>query len=480
MYYRVDQGWRRHLDFIMIDAVCLQISFVMAQLCRNRNININSIYINIFFVLICVDIAASIIFQTMDNVVSRGYFSELKKTIFHTVSVMLCISFYLVTVKISEDFSRYVFMMTFVIYLPLTYITRISWKIFIKKAHIVNKTKSLLMVCDKSNLFDSLKIVKKRVASTYDNIKVLLIDEKIKIEQEDIFVAHSVEDALNYVIREWVDEIYINIGVNSPLTKPLLFGFSEMGITTHFKMDNSLQISNRKQVIETLDESTVLTTAVNYVTQDQLFIKRAMDIIGGLIGCFLTSVIFVFLAPIIYVKSPGPIFFSQIRVGKNGEKFTCYKFRSMYLDAEERKSELMGQNKAYGDLIFKMDDDPRIIGSKILSDGTYKKGIGNFIREFSIDEFPQFWNVLKGEMSLVGTRPPTVDEWEKYKMHHRVRLSTKPGITGVWQVNGRSNIKDFEKIIKMESEYIADWNIGKDIKIILKTIMIVLKKEGSV
>lgn len=140
----------------------------------------------------------------------------------------------------------------------------------------------------------------------------------------------------------------------------------------------------------------------------------------------------------------------------------------MYMDAEERKKELMAQNKMDG-FMFKMDDDPRII-----------KGIGHFIRKTSIDEFPQFWNILKGDMSLVGTRPPTVDEWEKYEEHHRMRLAIKPGLTGMWQANGRSDITDFEEVVKLDVQYIQNWSIGLDIKLILKTVLVVLKHEGSV
>ena len=128
------------------------------------------------------------------------------------------------------------------------------------------------------------------------------------------------------------------------------------------------------------------------------------------------------------------------------------------MDAEERKKELMEQNKVKDGMMFKMDDDPRII-----------KGIGHFIRKTSIDEFPQFWNVLKGDMSMVGTRPPTLDEWEKYSPRHRIRMATKPGLTGMWQVSGRSNITDFEEVVKLDERYIREWCFALDIKIILKT-----------
>ena len=119
-------------------------------------------------------------------------------------------------------------------------------------------------------------------------------------------------------------------------------------------------------------------------------------------------------------------------------------------------------------MMFKMDDDPRII-----------KGVGNFIRKTSLDEFPQFWNVLKGDMSLVGTRPPTVDEWEKYDLHHRRRLAAKPGLTGMWQVSGRSSITDFEKVVSLDTQYITEWNLGLDIKILFKTVEVIFKGEGA-
>ncbi len=139
----------------------------------------------------------------------------------------------------------------------------------------------------------------------------------------------------------------------------------------------------------------------------------------------------------------------------------------------------MAQNKVSDGMMFKMDFDPRIIGNKILPDGRKKTGIGQFIRKTSIDELPQFWNILKGDMSLVGTRPPTLDEWEKYEPHHRARMSFRPGLTGLWQVSGRSNITDFEKVVKLDTQYIGEWSVKNDLKIIFQTIVGVLKNEGA-
>lgn len=163
----------------------------------------------------------------------------------------------------------------------------------------------------------------------------------------------------------------------------------------------------------------------------------------------------------------------------NGKQFKIYKFRSMYMDAEERKKELMERNRHSDGLMFKMEADPRIIGSKVLADGTVKKGLGNFIRDWSLDEFPQFFNVLKGDMSLVGTRPPTLDEWERYEPHHRARLAMRPGITGLWQVSGRSKITDFEEVVKLDTKYIIEWSMGLDFRILLKTVRVVFGKDGA-
>ena len=180
----------------------------------------------------------------------------------------------------------------------------------------------------------------------------------------------------------------------------------------------------------------------------------------------ITAVATIVIGPLIKLESPGPLFFSQKRVGRNGRIFKIYKFRSMYADAERRKKELMEQNEMNG-LMFKMTDDPRITK------------IGKFIRKTSLDELPQFWNVLKGDMSLVGTRPPTVNEFKQYEGHHKRRLSMKPGITGMWQAYGRKTVTDFEDIVKMDLDYIDNWSIGLDIKILFKTVASVFTTGGQ-
>lgn len=309
---------------------------------------------------------------------------------------------------------------------------------------------------------------------------VSVIDEDwIGRKVEDIPVVANEETTPKYVCKEWIDEVLIVISDDIPYPTELIRKLSETGVTIHLNLTKVTNIPGKKQFVEKVGVYTVLTTSINYASAFQLALKRMMDIAGGLIGCILTGLIFLIVGPMIYIASPGPIFFSQERVGKNGRKFKIYKFRSMYMDAEERKAELMDENKLGDGKMFKMDFDPRVIGNKVLPDGTHKTGIGDFIRRTSLDEFPQFFNVLKGDMSIVGTRPPLISETNLYELHHRVRLAIKPGITGMWQVSGRSDITDFEEVVRLDKEYISNWNIGLDIKILLKTVLVVFKRDGS-
>ncbi len=196
----------------------------------------------------------------------------------------------------------------------------------------------------------------------------------------------------------------------------------------------------------------------------QSFWKRAVDIVGGLIGLAFTALIFIPIALVIRWDSPGSVLYSQERCSVGGKRFRIWKFRSMGVNADAQKESL--QNEASGH-IFKMAADPRVTT------------VGKFLRRTSLDEFPQFWNVLMGDMSLVGTRPPSLDEVAKYEAHHWQRLAVKPGITGVWQVNGRSTVKDFEDIVKLDLSYQEDWSVGYDLYLIFKTVWVVFNKDGA-
>lgn len=199
----------------------------------------------------------------------------------------------------------------------------------------------------------------------------------------------------------------------------------------------------------------------------ELLVKRIFDIIFSLLAIIITSPVMLLTVVAIKLDSPGPALFKQVRVGKNGRHFKIWKFRSMYVDAEEMKHKLLSQNEVKDGMMFKMKNDPRITR------------VGKVIRKLSIDELPQFFNVLSGSMSFVGTRPPTLDEVEKYQTNQWRRISIKPGITGMWQVSGRSNIKDFNEVVRLDVEYIDSWNLLLDLKLLLKTVSVVFAHTDS-
>ena len=281
-------------------------------------------------------------------------------------------------------------------------------------------------------------------------------------------IVASQDTLLNYVIHNDIDEVFITHTemLSTSVLKGWVSDMEQMGIIVDVNIDAFDLLNRGNKVLNRVGKYAVVTFARNIISARGLVMKRLLDIVGSLVGMIILGIVTVIVAPAIKLESPGPVFFGQTRIGKNGRRFTFYKFRSMYQDAEQRKKELMEHNEVQG-LMFKMENDPRITK------------VGRFIRKTSIDELPQFWNVLKGDMSLVGTRPPTVDEFEHYEAKHKCRLSMTPGLTGLWQISGRSDIKDFDEVVQLDMQYIDDWSILKDIKILLLTIGVVLTGKGS-
>ncbi len=280
------------------------------------------------------------------------------------------------------------------------------------------------------------------------------------------------ENLIGWVLTTTLDEVYIHVpdGYEPENISMLIEELEDMGITVNFSLPSLREIVSESKFdnldCEVKDGYPVAVFSPTVYNGNLLLVKQAFDFVGGLIGSLAALVLIALVAIPLKKESPGPLIFKQPRVGKNGRIFNIYKIRSMYVDAEERKAELLENNSMDGHM-FKMEDDPRITK------------VGRFIRKYSIDEFPQFWNVLKGDMSVIGTRPPTLDEFEQYEKHHKRRLSLKPGITGIWQVSGRSDIQDFEEVVKLDCEYIDNWSIWLDIKILFKTVGVVLTHKGA-
>ena len=482
MYHKKVQGWMKHADFILIDIICLNVAFVLAYLTRHGLVNPygSELYRQVAAMYTLADFLVLIMNSTMKNVLKRGYYKEFLHTFKHAFLVALVVAIALFTVQYGEAYSRITFYLTTIYYLVISYVVRLMWKVALlrRKKDILRASAYFLTTSERAE-----KIIEQFRASSVDQYALhgicLLDQDATGSEIAGIPVIASKDNLLEYLCDKWVDEIFVSVPVSMEYPEGLINAITEMGIVVHIYVEQMYVENWQHQVIEKVAGSTVRTLSLTLATPQEQFWKRALDIVGGLVGCILTLMLTILIGPAIYIKSPGPIFFAQTRVGKNGKKFKMYKFRSMYLDAEAQKADLMAQNRVQSGLMFKLEYDPRIIGCEKRPDGTVKKGIGNFIRDWSLDEFPQFFNVLKGDLSLCGTRPPTVDEWEKYELHHRARLAIKPGITGLWQVSGRSKITDFEEVVELDKKYIREWSMGLDLRILFQTVKVILTRDGS-
>lgn len=482
MYRKESEGWFKHIDFILIDIICLQLAFYLSYVLKGLGVNpyANLVYRNMAIVLTFADLATMFMLDTLHHVTQRGRYRELIATVGNVVVVGLLGIAYLFVMQEGEAFSRLMLGITLVLYFVLAYGIRLAWKKVLASGKWERNCRSLMIVTTRAQAESVIEKVQVNNYGKFVLSGLVILDKDMTGKTVGgVKVVASVDDAPMYVCQEWIDEVLIAVPDGVPYPEKLIKKLEETGVTIHLKLSKIAAVEDRPQFVEKIGSYTVLTTSLNYASPKQLLFKRVMDIAGGLVGCLLTVIIFIFVAPVIYISSPGPIFFSQDRIGKNGKKFKIYKFRSMYMDAEARKAELMKQNRVADGKMFKLDFDPRVIGNKILPDGTKKTGIGNFIRVTSLDEFPQFFNVLKGDMSLVGTRPPLPGEVSEYEIHHRARLAIKPGITGMWQVSGRSDITDFEEVVRLDTKYIKEWTPALDIKILFKTVKTVLGKEGS-
>ena len=480
MYRRKGKQRLKHLDFIILDILVLQISYVLAYYFRHHQWNpyTRDLYAIMAVGLTFCDLLVIFLMDSYGGVIRRGYWVELVKTAEQAIEFLVFALVFLFTTKTSEQYSRISYFLTGVIYIPLSYLVRISWKTYLHH-HRKDGELALLVITTSNRGKDVLTRLQKENFGAFHITGIILTDGDGSIKEIDcVPVVAEMDTAAEWIRKAWVDEVFVSTPERS-LPQNLTSVIAEMGVTIHIDLEAMVTIPGRVQLVERFSSYPVVTSTMNYLSSKQAFLKRLMDIIGGLIGCGFTAILCLFVAPAIYIASPGPIFFKQERIGKNGKHFYMYKFRSMYPDAEQRLQELKDQNSLNTDLMFKMDFDPRIIGNKVLPDGTRKTGIGQFIRDTSIDEFPQFFNVLKGEMSLVGTRPPLLREFAAYAPHHRARMSIKPGITGLWQVSGRSEITDFEEVVRLDTQYINSWSLAQDIKILIQTVFAVVQRKGS-
>ena len=413
-------------------------------------------------VVIATFLIAYLIHTENEDYTKRTLMQETVSVFKTNIILAAIIAIYQLLDKSSVDFPRGLYVLTIIINVILMLIVREVIKLYLTKKY---RNKKRLLVITTSDRAD--RIVDKY--SSIDNWANRLygiadIDKDMKGDNiNGVPVVANVHDMMTYMKNEIVDEVYISIRQDkAEELSAVVMQLEDMGIIVHIKLETLDAYKDYDMKLEKMGKTPVVTFANRFYDYRKLAIKRIIDIIGSIVGLVIMFIAMIFVAPAIKIESPGPVFFKQKRVGRNGRYFYIYKFRSMYMDAEERKKELMAKNEMSG-LMFKMKDDPRITK------------VGKFIRKTSIDELPQFINVFKGDMSIVGTRPPTVNEFKQYEGHHKRRLSMKPGITGMWQAYGRKTITDFEDIVSMDLDYIDNWSIMLDVKIILRTFIAVFQ-----
>lgn len=453
-----------------VDLVTIGISFVLATYIRYgnfRDMEDKGIHFQVCLLLLLFCTIYTFFIDWNRNFVKRGMKKEIYEILKYNAIMILVVQTVMTFLKWADPFSRLVTLYFTIINVILTVVVHL----LIKKGMRLHYRSDLfrikvLVITQRAMAEDVIRHLKANLDINFQIVGIACPDCSGQEEIESVTVMPIEDGFMEEVTQMALDEAFIYAPeLKQKQIQDLINGFDEMGVDCHYCMELPGTHSERSQM-GNFGSYSVITYTRFQSSYKRLLIKRVMDIAGGLAGLLITLIFFPFVAIAIKLDSPGPVLFSQIRIGRNGRRFKIYKFRSMYVDAEERKKELEQHNEIQG-LMFKMENDPRITR------------VGKFIRKTSIDEMPQFYNVVKGDMSLVGTRPPTADEFEKYNQYYRRRISMTPGLTGLWQVSGRSEIENFDDVMKYDLEYIDGWSLTLDIKILLRTIWVVLVGRGS-
>lgn len=424
-----------------------------------------------FTICLCLMLFSTVYCLLLDwnrSFLKRGYFVEGVVVLKYNIIMVVVVGCFLFLTQQAEFFSRLLFGFFFVNNVILTWLVHVVFKKILRRYLRSEHSRTrIVLIAETGNIEETILSLQEKLAVNYEISSLVLLDEDKQGEScLDIPIVANKSNLMEVAKQLPVDEVFIRVNsLSIDVAREMIQDFESMGVTCHYSIDIA-DWNSKESSIGKFGKFTVISYSIYNMDYRRLMIKRAMDVVGGLIGILLTAIVTPFIALAIKMESKGPVFFSQVRIGKNGRRFRIYKFRSMYIDAEERKKELQAKNEIRG-LMFKIKDDPRITK------------VGRFLRKTSLDELPQFYNILTGDMSLVGTRPPTVDEFEQYSLYYRRRLCMTPGLTGLWQVSGRSDVENFDDVVKFDLEYIDNWSLSMDLKILLQTIWVVFVGRGS-
>ena len=454
MYQKGAKGWLKHFDFMLLDLIVLQLSFLVAFQIRHGMVNpyADRDYLALAIITELADIVAMIFLNTYEGVLRRGHFKEFVSSFKNGFVIVALLLLYVFVLKDTSIYSRTTIMLMWVIYVYATFAVRSLWKKHLEKYAEQGKGKKLLVMTTRHIADDVVAGLKEKNYSGFDIVGVMVIDANlIGQEIQGVPVVADYNSAVDYVRTAWVDEIYVDVRGAYGYANTLIEAFVEGGITVHMCISSIVKTHGDKQLIQKINGETVVTTMMNYATPKQMLLKRTADIIGGLVGSIFTLILTIFIGPVIYIKSPGPIFFKQERVGLNGKIFKMYKFRSM-------TSETDGEGN-------------------LLPDEVRLTSFGKKLRSTSLDELPELFNILKGDMSIIGPRPLLVHYLPLYNGFQKQRHDVRPGLTGLAQVSGRNAISWEEKFEK-DVEYTKEYSFLLDMKILFMTVKTVFKKEG--
>ena len=457
----------QNLMILLLDCLTIVVSLILANYIRNGRLfesdDARMDFGLLLGAVLVVFLAMNLFGSLYRNMMLRGPLHECMCVIRNNAISFAGAAVVLYFMGLLDAYSRLVFFYFLLIDCILMLIVHQLWKKCLPSLYrIFRESRKTLLVADDVFAVPLVMDMKNFKDYSYEFCGLAFLGEKPENgEVGGMSVVAGADDLIDYCKSASLDEVIVAVAdTQSKEMKRVLETLAEMGLTIHYRIPVPELSGASQKALTQFGRFYTITYANRFVPVGQLAMKRLLDLVGALVGCVFLGILTVVVGPMIKLESPGPIFFAQKRVGRNGRIFKMYKFRSMYADAEERKKELMAQNEMNG-LMFKMENDPRITK------------VGAFLRKTSLDEFPQFINILKGDMSLIGPRPERpffVDKFKEEIPRYMIKHQVRPGMTGWAQVNGLRGDTSIRKRIELDLFYIENWSVSFDIRILFLTV----------
>lgn len=451
--------WLRVITLIFLDATMLYLAWQLADNYGSTvdyrwNTRDNPL---LLLPIIATDIGLIASKGLYDSRQKRRDYLSLVKTLTLSHVLLLLIAFFY---QPGDFVSRSTFLLSWILSVSLTCVARFSFdsavEYFRKQGAVCYPT---FLICRPEDREKAVKLLKQ------ENCYKILGWADVNSLTPD---KHNLDATLEDIYRLGVAEVFVCSWTSIKSRMFLYWKLRNAGITLHIlPIDIDLEIIDQNLELKIVGGLPALKLSPPLITGSDFLVKRCFDFCCATAFVLLAAPLYLFIALLIKIDSPGPIFYKQTRIGLHGRQFKVWKFRTMVVNADQLQKDLEASNEMKDGVLFKMKNDPRITR------------VGKFLRSYSLDELPQLFNVLFGEMSLVGPRPLPIRDVEKFSEHHFIRHEVLPGITGLWQVSGRSDIIDFEKVVSLDVAYMESWSLWLDLQILLQTIAVILGKKGA-